>query len=253
MAISMNERRALIIGAGAIGAALAARLLNLQSTQGAFGYVDLTWHSNAPTLNHSKLRLLQLNPTSDDELHGFAQARKVEGIKYDWVLNCTGFLSGNFGSPEKRIADIDPEFFIENMRVNSLPTLLIAKHFSHLINDDLNSEAPAIFAVISAKVGSISDNRLGGWYSYRTSKAALNMAIKTLSIEWQRRYKKRCVVALHPGTTQSPLSKPFSAHVPPGKYFTAEQTADYLIEQLLKLKPENTGEFIAWSGERLSW
>lgn len=253
MALQINDRRALIVGAGAIGSALAVKLLNLQSVQCAFSSVDLTWHAKAPALNHSNLRLLQLDPTADDAVFNFAKMRKSEGVKYDWVINCTGFLSSNDGSPEKRTADISSEFFMENMRVNSLPTLLLAKHCSHLINDDISDGAPAIFAVISAKVGSISDNHLGGWYSYRASKAALNMVVKTLSIEWQRRFKKRCVVALHPGTTQSPLSKPFSAHVPPGKYFTAVQTANYLTQQLSALKPENTGEFIAWSGERLEW
>lgn len=264
----MATRAALIIGAGAIGSALAERLLTYSGAGNDVRRVDVTWHRTPPTLTHPQLRVFQLDPTNEASIAQIASTLAGSSIdegaaQYDWIINCTGFLSLHADSesvtseqvpmhPEKRLADIDADFFMENMRVNALPTLLLAKHLGPLLNDR-QSSLPSVFATISAKVGSISDNRLGGWYSYRASKAALNMALKTLSIEWQRCYKNRCVVALHPGTTQSRLSKPFSKQVPADKYFSPAQTAHYLIEQLSTLRADNTGEFIAWSGERLVW
>ncbi|EKO3738305.1 SDR family NAD(P)-dependent oxidoreductase, partial [Vibrio metschnikovii] len=130
-----------------------------------------------------------------------------------------------------------------------LPTLLLAKYFSPLMK---TSDA-AKFVTISAKVGSISDNRLGGWYSYRASKAALNMLLKTLSIEWQRTIKRGVVLALHPGTTDTPLSKPFQANVPADKLLTPEQAAQYLVELIIQATLQQTGQFLAYNGERLPW
>ncbi|MDX1321189.1 MAG: SDR family NAD(P)-dependent oxidoreductase, partial [Oceanospirillum sp.] len=131
----------------------------------------------------------------------------------------------------------------------TLPTLLLAQHFSSA----LKKSTRGIFAAVSAKVGSIEDNRLGGWYSYRASKAALNMALKTLSIEWQRSHKQLCVAALHPGTTDTGLSEPFQKNVPEGKLFTPEQTGHYLLNVLEQLTPEQTGSFFSWNGETLPW
>ena len=102
-------------------------------------------------------------------------------------------------------------------------------------------------------MGSIGDNRLGGWYSYRASKAALNMCVKTLAIEWGRTLPNVAVAALHPGTTDTGLSKPFQRNVPPGQLFAPAQTAGYLLEVLDGLVPANSGQFLAFDGERLPW
>jgi len=169
--------------------------------------------------------------------------------RVDWILNFAGFLHSKAGGPEKSIRALDPDFLIESIRVNCLPSLLLARHFARALKQ---STAP-VLATVSARVGSIEDNRLGGWYSYRISKAALNMALKTLSIEWKRSHPKGCVAALHPGTNDTPLSKPFQANVKPQKLLQPEYTASMFLKLLTQLEPANSGKFWAWDGESIAW
>lgn len=167
----------------------------------------------------------------------------------DWLINCAGFLHDATSAPEKSIAQFDSDCFEKNMRINCLPNLLLAKYAARA----LKASDKGIFASITAKVGSIEDNQLGGWYSYRASKAAANMVLKSLSIEWMRTAPKVRVVALHPGTTDTKLSAPFQSRVAPGKLFSAEQTAAYLLTQLDQLHDFPSGRFIAYDGEELPW
>ena len=106
---------------------------------------------------------------------------------------------------------------------------------------------------MSARVGSIEDNRLGGWYSYRISKAALNMALKTLSIEWKHSHPRGCVAALPPGTNDTPLSKPFQSNVAPDDLFDPAYTASMFVDLLARLKPSDSGQFRARNGATLPW
>jgi len=110
-----------------------------------------------------------------------------------------------------------------------------------------------VFATVSARVGSIEDNRLGGWFSYRASKAALNMCLKTLAIEWRRTLPNVAVAALHPGTTDTALSRPFQHNVPREQLFTPRQTANYLLNVLDGLEPAQSTQFLAFDGEWLPW
>jgi NAD(P)-dependent dehydrogenase (short-subunit alcohol dehydrogenase family) len=173
----------------------------------------------------------------------------TEFDRVDWILNAAGYLHGEHGGPEKSIRRFDAEFLLENIRVNTLPTLLLARHFGASLKQ---SPAP-LLATISARVGSIEDNRLGGWYSYRISKAALNMALKTLSIEWKHSHPRGCVVALHPGTNDTALSKPFQANVDPEQLFDPAYTASMFVELLSALGPEDSGQFRAWNGDVIPW
>ena len=111
----------------------------------------------------------------------------------------------------------------------------------------------SILAFISAKVGSIEDNRLGGWYGYRASKAALNMFVKTAAIEYSRKSKQTIVVSLHPGTTDTQLSKPFQRNVPPGKLFSVERTVRQLTQVLTLLEVKDSGKFFSWDGSVIPW
>ncbi|MEM7207691.1 MAG: SDR family NAD(P)-dependent oxidoreductase [Pseudomonadota bacterium] len=167
----------------------------------------------------------------------------------DWAINCVGILHSEQNGPEKTIRTLDAEFFMENIHVNTLPTLLMAKQLSSALKKSL---APRL-ATVSAKVGSISDNRLGGWYSYRASKAALNMALKTISIEWKFSHPRGCVVAFHPGTNDTSLSKPFQTNVPKSNLLMPAESASAIMAIMQGLEPSQTGSFYAWDGELLPW
>jgi NAD(P)-dependent dehydrogenase (short-subunit alcohol dehydrogenase family) len=132
-------------------------------------------------------------------------------------------------------------------RLNTIGPALVAKHFLPLLAKDRKS----VFAAISARVGSIEDNHLGGWYAYRASKAALNMVIKTLSIELARRNTNALCVGLHPGTVDTPLSTPFQSGVPEAKLFSAARSARHLLTVLDNLTPENSGCLYAWDGSQI--
>ena len=163
----------------------------------------------------------------------------------DLVLVTTGVLHSGSTSPEKSLRDLSADKFEQIFAANTIAPALVAKHFL----PKLSRERPAVFAAISARVGSISDNKLGGWYAYRASKAALNMVIKNAAIELNRRNKRAIVVGLHPGTVDSPLSKPFQANVAEGKLFTPEYSAQKLVHVLENLTPEHSGRCLAWDGE----
>ncbi|MFT5893743.1 MAG: NAD(P)-dependent dehydrogenase (short-subunit alcohol dehydrogenase family) [bacterium] len=167
----------------------------------------------------------------------------------DWLINCAGMLHDAKKGPEKTIRAFDVDHFAASIRTNCLPTLLLGKYALPCLRNSSN----AVFTTISARVGSIGDNQLGGWYSYRASKAALNMSLKGLSIEWQRVARNIRVLALHPGTTDSRLSKPFQKNVPAGKLFSPEKTAGLLLEQISSAHSLPSGRFIAYDGEEIPW
>ena len=130
-------------------------------------------------------------------------------------------------------------------RINAIGPALIAKHFLPLLAHNRKS----VFAALSARVGSIEDNRLGGWYAYRASKAALNMMIRTLSVELARLNPSALCVGLHPGTVDTSLSKPYQGSVSDGGLFSVEQSASHLLKVLNGLQPEHSGRVFAWDGK----
>ncbi|MEZ8692716.1 SDR family oxidoreductase [Vibrio splendidus] len=233
-------------GSGGIGFAVVKHLLSELSRFDFLGvHVDATYHSQQPELENSRLNWHKVDATNEADIEQLSKQFE----KLDWLINCVGMLHTPELGPEKNLSSIDPEFFLKNISVNTLPSLLLAKHFTPILRTSDNPK----FAVVSAKVGSISDNRLGGWYSYRSSKAALNMFIKTMSIEWQRTIKKGTVLALHPGTTDTALSKPFQTNVPEGKLFESSYVAHQLVDIIRTATPDNSGHFYAYDGEQLSW
>ncbi|CAK1996514.1 SDR family oxidoreductase [Vibrio crassostreae] len=233
-------------GSGGIGFAVVKRLLSELSRFDFLDvHVDATFHSQQPELENSRLNWHKVDATKEADIKRLSS----EFEQLDWLINCVGMLHTPDLGPEKNLASIDPEFFLKNISVNTLPSLLLAKYFTPVLKTSDNPK----FAVVSAKVGSISDNRLGGWYSYRSSKAALNMFIKTMSIEWQRTIKKGTVLALHPGTTDTALSKPFQTNVPDGKLFESSYVAHQLVDIIRTATPDNSGHFYAYDGEQLSW
>ena len=133
--------------------------------------------------------------------------------------------------------------------MNAFGAILLAQALDPL----LDRQRPLHLASLSARVGSIGDNRLGGWYSYRAAKAAQNQLLRTLAIEWQRRLPLACVALLHPGTTATPLSEPFRASVPPERLFSPRQAAEQLLTVLAGQTPEHSGGFLAWDGQTIPW
>lgn len=234
----------LIIGAsGSIGSAMLRKAL----AQFPDAKIWATYRTSCPSLYEKDKRIIWVKL---DLAHEPQIARLATHIKkLDWLVNCVGILHNENFKPEKSIASFNADFFLENVQVNVLATLLLGKHFTPV----LKTSTEPRFAVISARVGSIEDNRLGGWYSYRTSKAALNMAIKTLSIEWRRVVRSGVVLALHPGTTDSDLSKPFQTNVPEGKLFKPDRVADDLFKIIRSHQPEMSGQFIAYDGSIIPW
>ena len=238
-----NDPATIIVvgGSGAIGWAMVKRLLACFP----LAEVHATYHLAAIPQAHERLRWHQLDVRDAEQISSLS--RDFDHV--DWIINCAGYLHGEHGGPEKSIKSIDADFLIENIKVNTLPTLHLAKYFSAALK---KSQKPRL-ATVSARVGSIADNRLGGWYSYRISKAALNMALKTLSIEWKHSHPHGCVSALHPGTNDSPLSKPFQANVAAENLFDPVYTATCFVKLLTKLEPANSGEFWAWDGTTIAW
>ena len=167
----------------------------------------------------------------------------------DLVIVAIGTLHADTYSPERRIAEITADAMLEVYRINTVAPALIAKHFLPL----LDRERRTVFAALSARVGSISDNRLGGWTSYRASKAALNMTLRTFAIEHGRRRRNSVVAGLHPGTVDTDLSKPFSDNVPDGKLFSPAQSAGYVLTVIDGLEPEDSGGIFAWDGQRIDY
>ena len=126
---------------------------------------------------------------------------------------------------------------------------MLAKNIEEFIPKDLSFN----FASISARVGSIGDNKTGGWYSYRAAKSAQNQLLKSLSIEWRRKFPKSVITLLHPGTVNTNLSKPFQKFVPENKLFSTERASKYLIDILINQKLEDSGKFLAWDGLEIPW
>jgi len=176
-------------------------------------------------------------------------AKAVAGLdEVHLAFVATGTLHENGElQPEKSWRSLDAAKLSRAYEVNAIGPALVAKHVLPLFP----LEGRAAFAALSARVGSISDNRLGGWHAYRASKAALNQLIRTLSIELATRRKDALCVALHPGTVNTKLSKPFQGGVAPDKLFTPDYAAERLLAVLDGLTPADTGGFFAWNGERI--
>ncbi len=165
-------------------------------------------------------------------------------------INCIGALQIEGLVAERRVEEVTLENMQKSFLINSIPTMLFAKH----LKDFFKHKDYAVFAAISAKVASLDDNSLGGWYSYRASKTALNMFIKNLSLEFKRLGPEKYVISVHPGTTQTRLSEPFmAAAAKKYKIHTPAESAENLLKVFENLKPENQGQFLNYDHTVLPW
>ena len=164
-----------------------------------------------------------------------------------FCINAIGALYGEKFQPEKKISQLHTDQFQWSFYTNTIIPALIIKHFSSLMAKD----KPSIMAHLSAKIGSISDNRLGGWYSYRCSKAALNMLIKTTAIEMKRLNPFFSIVGLHPGTVRTSLSRPFT-HSSNKTIFTPEESVEQLFKNVLSsISTDDSGKLFSYSGDEI--
>lgn len=248
----MNNKTYLIIGGtGGIGKAMIEQL-TANTTHDTL--VFATHNKNLPDFESPNLHWISMDICDEGSIKKAADIIKQHTDHIDWVINCAGLLHTETQQPEKALRQMETDFFLQNMQVNALASLLIAKHMKPLLAKAKRSnDMPAIFATISARVGSISDNQLGGWYSYRMSKAALNMGMKNLSIEWGRSLKDVCVVVMQPGTVNTQLSAPFQGNVADGHLFSPAYSAECLLEVLSGMTAAQSGSFVDWAGESIPW
>lgn len=187
-------------------------------------------------------------PATEDEA-GLAAAAAAAGDGLSHVIVAAGLLHAEGAGPERDWRQIEADWMLANFRVNSVLPALAAKHFLPRLRRDERS----VFAALSAKVGSIGDNRLGGWHSYRASKAALNQLVRTLSVELRRKNPLAVIAALHPGTVDSGLSRPFQRNLAPGQLQTADAAAARLWGVIDGLQAGDSGGFFAPDGTPLPW
>jgi NAD(P)-dependent dehydrogenase (short-subunit alcohol dehydrogenase family) len=250
-----SDRHVFVLGASqGIGLGFVRRLLS----EGYWVHATYRDRQSAAPLfelaaNQTRLSIHQLDITEEAQivtcLEAIAADLSRSNASLCQVVNCIGMLHQGELQPEKSLRQINSENLLTYFQVNSIASILLAKHLVPLIK----KSDRAVFVTLSAKVGSIADNQLGGWYGYRASKAALNMFMKTIALEYRRSCKNTIVAVLHPGTTDTQLSGPFQRNVPAEKLFSIDRCVDQLCTVINGLTLEDSGEFFSWDGTRLPW
>ena len=236
-------KNVIVLGAnGTIGRTFINQLLKINEIERIYAF-----SRSKISFESKRIHSYAINYENEKELKNAAIiASKNSSI--DLVLVANGILHDQSIFPEKKVGDLSIDKFQKLFLINTILPAIFAKHFLPI----LNKKTISVFAVMSARVGSISDNRLGGWYSYRASKAALNMIIKNLSIEFERTHKKSIIVGLHPGTVDSPLSKPFQKNIPQTKLFSPDFSIKKLLKIIKEISPNDSGKIFAWDGKEIN-
>jgi NAD(P)-dependent dehydrogenase (short-subunit alcohol dehydrogenase family) len=244
-------KTALIVGGGqGIGLGFVHQLLATANIERVYAtYRRLESATELLAISDSRLCCFQMDITDESQIAAVISKIQTETTALHYVINCVGILHEGEIQPEKSLRHINGDRLLRYFQVNSVGAMLLFKHIQPL----LKHEDRSILATISAKVGSIGDNQLGGWYGYRASKAALNMFIRTTAIEYKRTCPQAIVVALHPGTTDTRLSLPFQRNVPAEQLFSVERTVGQLLGVMAGLNSSDSGEFYSWDGSRLPW
>jgi len=205
------------------------------------------------------LEVVPLDVTSEESVQAAASLVSGRFTHIDLLVNTAGILHipGRM-MPETSLARLSAESLNLSFQTNAIGPMLVCQHFMPLLaaakeQGRASPERPAVIANLSARVGSIGDNRLGGWYAYRGSKAALNQMTRTMAIESARRRHSVACLLLHPGTTKTDLSAPFQKNVKPDKLFPVEKTVGHLLDIIDGATMEDNGRFIAWDGEDIVW
>ncbi|MBD2112026.1 MULTISPECIES: SDR family NAD(P)-dependent oxidoreductase [Cyanophyceae] len=249
-----NDRQiALVVGASqGIGLGFVRQLLadgRFERVYGTYRRPETAQELLALAEQSPQLVCLPVDVTDEGTIEGAIAHIQTLTPRLHRAVYCVGVLHDGDFQPEKSLRQLTSENLMRSFQTNAFGAVLLAKHLMPLLKHD----QPSILAAVSAKVGSIGDNRLGGWYGYRASKAALNMFIKTASLEYARRSPNTTLALLHPGTTDTRLSEPFQRGVPPEKLFSVERTVAQLMAVMDGLTPADSGEFFSWDGSRLPW
>ena len=235
-------RKVAVIGSsGAIGSAFVDHYINDQSINSIFSFSRSSIGIDNNKVKHFSIDIENENSVQD-------AAKSVEEINFDEIIIASGLLHTNEFGPEKSIKDLKADNILKVLNVNTVGPAIIGKYFLPLLNKDNKS----VMAFLSARVGSISENKLGGWYAYRASKSALNQVIKTFSIELKRTNPKAIIIGLQPGTVDSELSAPFKRSVSNNKLFSAEYSVSQLIGVIERADESSSGNLISWDGEIIS-
>ena len=240
------ENNVLIVGAsGGIASALIEQYRSAGAKVFAVSRAAASESNNLENVSYH-----QISEQDDKHISSFVKQLAEQDVVLKTVVITTGFLHNeNDGiHPEKRLEDVSEEALTAYFATNSIIPSIWLKHLVNVM-----SKEGSTLVCLSARVGSISDNGLGGWYGYRASKAALNMFVKTASVEYKRRLKDVMLVCYHPGTVDTGLSKPFQKNVAAKKLFTPEFTAKQLVHHLSALDREQACHFIDWNGEVVTW
>ena len=245
---------ALVIGASrGIGLAITEQLLGCRRIGCVIGICRSPESASGlqrAAAGDQRLTIERADVTEESSLREAAERIGQVTGRLELVVNCAGVLHEGGGMwPERQLSDIDPAALTRAFEVNARGPLLVFKTFEQL----LKRSSGARVATLSARVGSIGDNRLGGWYAYRASKAALNQFVRTTAIQWARLPRPILCVALHPGTVRTDLSAPFAGDSYRGTVFDPALAADQLLAVLGGLTPDDSGGFFAWDGQPIPW
>lgn len=233
-------RQVAVLGAsGAIGSALVAHAAAMSSVQ------SVCAAARSPIItSDSKVACFQLQDYREEDLAALRNHWRITGFAPDLVIVACGLLHDAETRPDKSFVQWSAAGFHRLYEANCVVPALAIKH----LLPAMASDRPGVFAALSARVGSISDNRLGGWTHYRAAKAALNMVIRSAAIESSRRNPAHVVIVLHPGTVDSPLSRPFQAGVAADRLFTAEFAAEHLLRVIASREAVHSGHCFDWKG-----
>ena len=241
----MDPIRAVIIGGnGGVGREFVQQL---QSSDQVESIVATHRKAIPVEFEHPKVTWVPVDVRKEESIEDLAKQLKETGTKPNLIINCIGILHTSEFGPEKTWRHLNAQTMHDVFAINAFAVGLLGKHLIPLIP----RQGRSIFASLSARVGSIADNRLGGWYSYRASKTAHNMFVKTLSIEAWRKHPELAIVSLHPGTVDTALSEPFTARYDPKKLFTATRCVNELSTVITDLTAKDTGGFFAWDGQAI--
>ena len=243
--LTLDSFNVIVVGDGAIGSAVLNNILALPGLQSAV----VLGRSDPSGPEDERISRLRFDATDPDSITCAAAAACEIFERAHLLINTVGMLHSSNQQPEKRLQSLKPKELQQSFMVNAALLPLLAQAFGNMLRHD----EPAVLASLSARVGSIEDNQMGGWYSYRASKAAHNMLLKTLALEWKISHRNTTVVALHPGTVISRLSKPFLTPRYKKRVLTPAECAESLLAVISQLRPENSGKFYDWQGQAIPW